>query len=74
MGKNPVNDYGLSVNVPNALIEWHRCKSEINQLVKIQEEQARIIVAEIDSAEKMGYDNKDIRTCIGTVTIFSGIS
>ena len=71
MAKNPVNDNGLENNVPEAIIDWYRCKYEINKLEKRQKTCAEEIEAELSSARKCGYTEKEIKELIGAVTISS---
>ena len=69
MVKNKVNDNGLENNVPEAIQHWYWRKSEIDKLVKTQKECAEDIEAELSSARKQGYSEKDIKELMGDVTI-----
>lgn len=69
MAKNPVNDNGLENNVPEAIRCWYWCKSEIDKLIKRQEQCAKDIETEISSARKCGYTEDEIIELMGDVAI-----
>ena len=69
MVRNKVNDNGLENNVPDAIRQWYLCKSEIDKLIKQQEQYAKDMEAELSSARKQGYSEKDIKELMGDVTI-----
>ena len=58
---NPVNDNGLKNNVPQAMLEWHRCEHGIDKLIKKQEECCK--------AKEAGYTEEEIRQLIGNIAI-----
>ena len=69
MAKNKVNDNGLENNVPNSIRHWYWCKSEIDKLIKRQEQCAKDIETELSSARKCGYTEEEIKELMGDVVI-----
>ena len=69
MARNKVNDNGLGNNVPDSIRHWYWCRSEINKLIKRQEQCAKDIEVELSSAKEQGYSEEDIKELMCDVAI-----
>ena len=71
MSKNPVNDNGLSKNIPESVQLWYHLNYKIKKLKKQQDECIKDMDAEYKSAKELGYTDDEISKLIGTIMIYN---